>query len=167
MHLTSAAQAMDNEEAPLARKAPPPKRKLGGVFYSGLVMSLLGAGGVALGVAGGMIAQQQAKALSHDSNVTPSYQFSDPNAPGGRDDAAIQAKGKLWNTIGLAGDIGGGVLLGAGLIMMIADGARHHSAPATAEKSKRKAAHRDEDASLFVAPVAGPGMAALSGGFSF
>jgi tetratricopeptide (TPR) repeat protein len=162
----SAAQGMDDEVAPLARKSAPEKqRRLGGVFYSGLALALVGAGGVALGVTGGMIAQQQAKALTHDSNVSPSFQFSDPNAPGGLDDSAIQAKGKLWNTIGIAGDVGGGVLLAAGLVMMIADGARKHDAAPT--KAKRKPAHRDEDASLFVAPSVGSKLVAVSGGFSF
>jgi tetratricopeptide (TPR) repeat protein len=123
---------MDEELAPLTTQPAPRRRKLGGVFYGGLALALIGAGGVALGVAGGLIAQQQANALTHDAGHTPAYSFSDPTAPGGMDDASFYAKGQLWNTIAIAGSAAGGALLGSGLIMMIADAARK---PAAAKRS--------------------------------
>jgi tetratricopeptide (TPR) repeat protein len=132
-HEDSRLAQMDEELAPLTTQPPPPRRKkLGGVFYGGLALALIGAGGVALGVAGGLIARQQADALTHDAGHTPAYAFSDPTAPGGMDDASFYAKGQLWNTIAIAGSAAGGALLGSGLIMMIADAARK---PGVAKRS--------------------------------
>jgi tetratricopeptide (TPR) repeat protein len=120
---------MDEELAPLSARPAPAKRRLGGVFYGGLALALIGAGGVALGVAGAVTAQQNASAISMDAGHRPNYTFSDPSAPGGVDDATFQARGQMWNTIAIAGSAAGGALFGSGLIMMIADAARKKEAP--------------------------------------
>jgi hypothetical protein len=131
---------MDEELAPLARSSAKPteQRKLGGVFYSGLALAILGAGGVAVGIAGDVIARDAALSLTHDAQKMPPFQFSDPNAPGGVDDASFEAKGKLWNTIGIAGTAAGGALLVTGLTMMIVDGARR-----TEHRTEHKKLHTE------------------------
>jgi hypothetical protein len=162
---------LDDEVAPIADGRPGrtggSERKLGGVFYSGLVMAVVGAGGLAVGIAGNLIAKNQADALTKDSQASNSFQFSDPNAPGCptncRDDASFQAQGKLWNTIGIAGTVAGGVLLAAGSIMMIVDGAR--SRHRGWEKPPRKPRHQED--AWYVAPSVGTRLVGLGGGFSF
>ncbi len=126
---------IDNETPPIipasGRRAELPSGRLGPVFWTGLAFSVVGAAGLALGISGDILAQQRASSLTKDAQHSPSFQFNDPNAPGCpshcMDDASFQRDGLMWNTVGLAGTIAGGVILATGVTMMIVGAARRHS----------------------------------------
>ena len=80
----------------------------------------------------GVEAQQQANNVTADANgpfrtnMPTQYLFNDPavHAKGG-DDASFQAKGKLYDTVGIAMDVVGGVAAVAGVALIVADVMKH------------------------------------------
>jgi hypothetical protein len=173
----------DEEEAPLLaeeRKHKKEHRGGGGGGPAGNTLLWAGvgllAGGavVAGGVGGAMfaLAKQQSDAVTQDAhascavnNNAPNcnqnpYEFKDPSAPGGKDDAKFERDGKLYNTLGITFTAIGAAAGVAGIVLVGIGASRR----GTDEKPKKR--HPIEE-SWYLTPVAGPLQAGVAGGFSF
>ncbi len=164
----AAGDHSDDEAAPglIARKgsaAPTSSAPshFGGLFYAGVVTTIVGAGLFVGGMVGLSKAAADANTISSDAkNGDPTrggspYQFQDPTAPGGIDDASIQADGKHWNNIGIGLGVTGAIFAAGGLVMIIAERVGHRHQEETPPTKRR---HSDEAkaSSWMIAPSAGP-----------
>jgi hypothetical protein len=171
---------MDEEAAPLTatgeleaprRHQPSGPRKFGPLFWAGLAVAVVGAGGIALGIAGDLIAKQQSDAVAADSrkidpNTGKPFLFNDPTA-NGQDDNHFQSKGQLWNTIGIAGTVAGGVLVAAGVTMLAIDVVKHPGRTEREKPRRRPASEESSRTPWYVAPAAGPRFVGAGAGLSF
>jgi hypothetical protein len=139
---------LDEETAPLATPDKP-RRALGGLFYTGLALTLVGVGAAAGGVYCDLQAQHFSNSVAKDSRAGQ-FSFSDPTAPGGADDASFQRDGLFYNQLGLGLTIGGAAAGVLGVVFMIADAARHHGAA-----EKRTARRFPAEQAWHVAPTLG------------
>jgi tetratricopeptide (TPR) repeat protein len=160
---------MDEEEAPLLVEQKGKKRHAGPgepsargpLFWAGIAVMAVGVGAIAGGIACNVLAQRQADAVTKDAKQMQ-FEFKDPTAPNGQDDASFQSKGKLYNGLGIGLTVGGGVLAATGITLVVVDVLKHR---APEEKSKRRRAPVEE--SWYVAPTAGAAQVGVGGGFSF
>jgi hypothetical protein len=180
---------LEDEEAPImgavreashrrSGSSPSGPSKYGSMFWAG-VGTLIG--GVALvggGVAFGMLAKQKSDLIAQDAanpvdmNGNHILYNNDPNAGGGAQEADLAAQGKMFDQIGIALDVIGGVAVAGGATLMILDQLVFHGGQKERPHKRRaQPAPRDEELSqrtpFYVAPSAGHHFAGVAGGFKF
>lgn len=165
---------MDDEAAPIMehqekkRHEPGTPGTRGTLFWAGLVVGVVGVAALAAGVAFDALAGQQASAITKDAHATAAqgapFEFKDPTAPGGKDDATFQKDGQKYNITGIALTVGGGVLAAAGVALIVVDVMKHRQAETP--KTRRRPI-RETETSWYVTPTVGPQLAGVGGGFSF
>jgi hypothetical protein len=162
---------LDDEAAPItgevAEKPGKKKRagesrrsRIGSAFWGGLAMVVVGAGGVTAGAYGLYQAKSYADVLTLDSQYRDPqtgqpYHFTDPQATP-YDDKTVEQRGKMWNTVGIAMSVTGGVLIAGGVILMAVD--------QTVLKNRGETSKRS---TAWVLPAVGPQTVGMAGGITF
>jgi hypothetical protein len=167
----------DEEEAPLLTEGRGKKRKererrtSGGGGNHTLRWAGVGllAGGVVLSAAVGtgmfVVAKQQSDAVSFDSKATNPWLYNDPMVhSAGQDDASFEAKGKLFNTLGIVFTSIGAAAAVAGVALIVVDTVRG-GGPEREKRPKRRP--REEETTWYLTPTFSPTQAGVGGGFSF
>ncbi len=182
---------LDEEEAPttgsvnLSDDEPTPVKKrkastggLNGLQIGGIVGLSLGVGFAVVGGTMLGLAKNTADTLSADSknpldsNNNPIYFNNDPNA-GSAQEADLDKRGKIYNGVGIAGAALGGIGIVAGASCLIADAVMKSESAHPKKKHKKKRRRvveedeEEETRNWYVAPVTGPTVVGVSGGFSF
>ncbi len=161
---------LDEEEAPLLAKKNTPVASsgpshFGKLFYLGVAMTVVGTGLFVGGMVGLSKARTDANTISEDAKNGDGtrggapYQFQDPTAPGGIDDASIQADGKHWNGVGIGLSVTGGLLAVGGIAVIVAERVAHKHDQESAPKRNGSASRHSDEAkapSWMIAPSAGP-----------
>ena len=161
---------LDDEAAPVSESSTPHRSnaKPSGdktFLYAGAALTGVGVAGLAVGIAGMVLAKQYAGVLSDESrnptfvddNGMTQKIFFDNQA------ASYQSSGKLWNAIGIAGTAVGAAATITGVALIVLHTTRSSGA---AEKPKRRRAAPVED-SFYLTPTGSPTYAGVQAGFSF
>jgi hypothetical protein len=183
---TKKRRNLDDEAAPVTgmtagERAERRKRessggsRFSGVFWGGLAVAIAGVGGLASGIAMGVLAKNQSDAVANDSRINETscgsgpcspLGFSQAQFPGEQTDLDIQKKGQSYDLAAKVLLPLGGVLLAGGVSMMIVDVYRGKGADRP--KKHRAAPRTNEEARLlYLAPTVGPNLVGAGAGFSF
>lgn len=134
-------------------------KRFGTAFFIGAGLAVAGIAGIAVGSYGLYQAKRYSDVLTNDSNFNDPvtgqpYRFTDPGAMP-YDDKTVEARGKFYNTLGIAMSVAGGVALLGGAALMIVD-----------QKILRNRGERRKG-TAWLAPAVGPTMAGVAGGATF
>ncbi len=174
----------DEEEAPRPRKrrnlddeaapvAGPTSRSKGSqssgnktFLYAGAALTGVGVAGLAVGIAGMVLAKQYSGVLTDESR-NPTYVddngmtqkiFFDSQA------ASYQSNGKLWNAIGIAGTAVGAAATITGVALIVVHTTRGSGGGEKPRKQRRPTPVED---SWYLTPAGSPTYAGVQAGFSF
>jgi hypothetical protein len=134
-------------------------KKLTPLFWGGLAMAVVGAGGVGVGVYGLYQAKSYSDVVARDSQggTNGPYPFNDPAATP-YDDRTAEVRGKNWNNLGIGVLAAGAAVCATGVALIIVDRVRAGKGPS--ETPSKKSA-------WYVAPSGGSGSGGLVAGGTF
>ena len=170
-----------DDENPEKRMKKEPKAKsssgpgISPMFGAGIGVAALGAGLLGTGIAMGALAASKASSISGDSQAgrdgdgNKFYFNNDPSATG-QQAYEIEAQGKLFDSLGIAFDVIGGVALAAGAVLMMVDKLASPSSEKPKKRHRPRPRPSEEEAKSnpwYIAPAASHNFAGVGAGFSF
>jgi hypothetical protein len=175
-----------DEEEPKAKphkKAAGPKSRFGTLFWAGIGLAAGGVAMLASGIALGAVAKQNSDTISRDNMMPtftdnngmtqPIYFNNDPNAVGIPQDAQLQSQGQLFDKLGIAFDVIGGVAVAGGAALIVAEVLLKQEAerPKIHKKKRRRVIQEEEEESKatpwYLTPETGKHYVGVGGGFRF